>query len=59
MNNMIYTIIYIVAVVSLIYSVVVFFFPFSCWEEKNRAIFMLSGIVSFLVFCLCLTILNI
>ena len=56
---MIYTIIYIVAVVSLIYSVVVFFFPFSCWEEKNRAIFMLSGIVSFLVFCLCLTILNI
>lgn len=56
---MIYTIIYIVAVVSLIYSVVVLFFPFSCWKEKNRAIFMLSGIVSFLVFCLCLTILNI
>ena len=56
---MIYTIIYIVAVVSLIYSVAVLFFPFSCWEEKNRSRFMLSGIVSFLVFCLCLTILNI
>lgn len=56
---MTYTIIYIVAVVSLIYSVAVLFFPFSCWEERNRAIFMMSGIVSFLVFCICLTILNI
>lgn len=56
---MIYTIIYIVAVVSLIYSVAVLFFTFSCWEDRNREIFMISGIVSFLVFCLCLTILNI
>lgn len=56
---MIYTIIYIIAVVSLIYSIVVLFFPFSCWEEKTMSIFMLSGIVSFLLFCICFTILNI